>query len=159
MLELRQAVFDADKNGGDVSTTLSSLQQFVTMHMNTELPKLGDEKAIQLKFTYEKLVAQEADRVAGLREDLNDDATQYCQSKYSGASFNIRSQCVDDYFDAHPISENSVPKEAYSFDFVSPVWTPDNAGWWSLAAAVLALSFLGSIATSLLARGSLKNDL
>lgn len=159
MLELRQEVFDADKNDGDVSTALSNLQQYVASHMNTKLPKLGDEKAIQLKYTYERLVAAEAARVSAARTKLNLEATEYCQKTYAASSFAVRTQCVQDYYDARPITELTIPNEAYGYDFVSPLWSPDIAGWSLVAAGVLGVVLILRILSTLIIRRSLRSTM
>src|SRR5688572_22368654 len=58
MLELRAAVYTADKAGSDTKKPLQDLQAYVTTHMNTDL-SAGNTSVyppIQLKYTYERLV-------------------------------------------------------------------------------------------------------
>lgn len=142
MLKLREAVFTADKNDGDTSTALSDLQLFVVSHMNTNLPKLGDEKAIQLKYTYERRLAVDEARVSADRAAVSAQATDYCNKTYAGAAFAVRSQCILDYSASHPVSSLSIPKELYAYDFVTPLWVPDSAGLSLLAATALFLVLL-----------------
>lgn len=154
MLELREAVFTADRSDGDTNTALSDLQLFVVSHMNTNLPKLGDEKAIQLKYTYERRLAIDEARVSADRAAVSAQATAYCQSTFAGAAFAVRSQCVEDYFTAHPVSSLEIPKELYAYDFVTPFWVPDTAGLSLLATAALLLVLLLKLTSWLLVRRS-----
>ena len=154
MLRLREAVFTADRDNGDTGEALSKLQIFVVSHMNTTLPKLGDQKAIQLKYTYDRKVAAEDARVAAARTALNSEATEYCQKAYPTSSFTVRSQCVQDYFTAHPINKAEIPVELFSYDFVTPLWTPDTAGLSLLAAAVLAVVLILKLLSRLIVRRS-----
>lgn len=158
MLELREAVFIADKNDGDTSTALSELQAYVVTHMNTTLPKLGDEKAIQLKYTYERRLAADEVRVSAERADVSAQATAYCQSTHAGASFAVRSQCVEDFYAAHPVSSLTIPKELYAYEFVSPFWVPDKAGLALLAATALLLVLLLRLTSWLVFRQSMSTQ-
>ncbi len=154
MLRLREAVFAADRDDGDTAAALSKLQIFVVSHMNTNLPKLGDQKAIQLKYTYEREVAAESSRVAAARTALNSEATEYCQKTYSTSSFAVRSQCVQDYFTTHPIKSVDISADLYGYDFVTPFWVPDIAGLSLLASVLLAVVLLFRTASWLIVRRS-----
>lgn len=156
MLELREAVFTADRDDGDTATALSELQLHVVSHMNTTLPKLGDQKAIQLKYTYERRVAVEDAKTSAARAALSSEATSYCQTTHAGASFAVRSQCVEDYYAAHPVSSLEVPKELYAYDFVTPLWVPDRAGLSLLAAALCGLVLLLRLVSWLIVRRSIQ---
>lgn len=141
MLRLRDAVFVADEKDQGVNEALRELQSFVVSHMNTNLPKLGDEKAIQLKFTYERLIKTENDRVSTERARIASEATAYCEAALPSVRLTERAKCVEDYIAARPVTLRDIPKDLYSFDFVSPSWSPDIAGW-SLVAAILAALYL-----------------
>lgn len=154
MLELRDAVFTADRSDGDTNTALSKLQLFVVSHMNTSLPKLGEQKAVQLKYTYERRLAVDEARVSADRAAVSAQATDYCQKTFAGASFAVRSQCVEDYFAAHPVSSLEIPKELYAYDFVTPFWAPDTAGLSLLATAALLLVLLLKLTSWLIFRRS-----
>lgn len=155
MLELREAVFTADRDDGDINTALSNLQLFVVSHMNTSLPKLGDEKAIQLKYTYERRIAVDEVRVSEERAVVSAEATDYCNKTFAGATFAVRSQCILDYSAAHPVSSLEIPKELYAYDFVTPLWVPDTAGLSLLAATALFLVLLLRFASWLIVRRSI----
>lgn len=156
MLRLRENVFTADREGSDVNKALSELQLFIVSHTNTALPKLGDQKAIQLKYTYERLVAEKDKALAAARKSLNSDATEYCQKKYSSSSFEVRSNCVQEYFAEHPILEASIPAEMYSYDFITPLWTTDIAGLSIMVFGIFGVVLFYRLVSWLVIRKSLK---
>lgn len=142
MLDLREKVFTADREGGDVNAALIDLQAHVTSHMNTALPKLGDQKAIQLKHTYDRQAAAEEKRVSAARVRINNEATAYCESIYGSSALPARAACVRSYIAERPISERPVPPELYSLDFASPRWSPDTAGITLVITFLLGLALL-----------------
>lgn len=137
MVNLRTAVYQADQNNGDVQGTLTALQHYVTSHMNTDLA--GGPNAvyppIQLKYTYDRL------QQAGLKQASNgqvyQDAQAYCESQ-NHADFSGRNRvpCIEQYVQSHGNKAPVIPDSLYKFSFISPVWSPDVAGW-SLAATAL----------------------
>ncbi len=159
MLQLRDKVFTADEQGGDVNQSLSELQKYVATHMNTTLPKLGEERAIQLKYTYERLVAAENERVSAERQKIASDATAYCETSMPSGWLTNRAQCVADYVAARPVAGRPIAKELYSFDFVSPRWSPDLAGWLLVTAATSALILGIRLISGLLTHRSLRQHI
>lgn len=138
MVELRTAVYEADKNGGDVSGALTELQRYVTTHMNTKLTgPNGVYPPIQLKYTYERLRAESAR--AG-NEQIYTDAQRFCEAQnpndFSGRN---RVPCIQQYVEERGVTQKPVPQSLYKFDFISPVWSPDLAGFSVLAAVLLTL--------------------
>ena len=152
MVELRQAVYDADKNNGDIEKALYALRQQVYGHMNTSLTSGPNavHPPIQLKYTYERLVQAQGAAVAG--NDSENSATyteaqQYCESAVpNGVSGSFRLTCIQDYIKQHGLKTSqaqAVPKNLYQFDFVSPTWSPDLAGWTLVLTVALVLSAAG----------------
>lgn len=146
MIRLREAVFTADRENGDVETALKELREFVYAHMNTNLA--AGENAIrppiQLKYRYERLLEQEqakAQAEAG-NANLYTEAQEHCERMHpSGFSGSNRLPCIRDYLDTHgaqPQEDIVIPEDLYKFDFISPTWSPDLAGW-SIVATVLFL--------------------
>jgi hypothetical protein len=83
MLELRQAVYQADKAGTDVQKPLQNLQNYVTRHMNTNL-SVGTGSVyppIQLKYTYERLVQSQTGQAAQTNSLLYSQAQAYCEAQ------------------------------------------------------------------------------
>jgi hypothetical protein len=141
MLRLRQAVLDADTQNTDATQPLAELQAFVTSHMNTKLPRLGDQPAIQLKNKYDVLIKTEQDRVSAARQTQGQEATTYCEQTVVGGFLSVRAQCVADYTATRPITEQMIIPDLYRYNFASPAWSPDVAGL-SLVVFVIAAGFL-----------------
>lgn len=150
MLELRDAVYSADKNAADVQKPLQELQAYVTTHMNTNL-NAGNTSVyppIQLKYTYERLVQAQKDQVAK-NSDLYTEAQHYCEQQNStDVSGRNRVPCIEGYVQSHTqASMPKIPDDLYKFAFTSPKWSPDLAGWsmvvagLSLVLSVIALGF------------------
>lgn len=138
MIRLRNEVYAADKAGGDVEAALKELRIFVYGHMNTNLRagSTSSEAPIQLTNTYNRIVAAEQARVAGLGGNaaVYAAAKQNCVAK-TDETENL--QCIQQYVNdkAGGKFQLSLPaKEFYTFDFVSPFWSPDLAGFAVIAA-------------------------
>ncbi|HSX36437.1 MAG TPA: hypothetical protein VLH84_05910 [Patescibacteria group bacterium] len=140
MTQLRAHVYTADQNNGDVEGALQDLRAFVGMHMNTTLASTdGVYPPIQLKYTYARLQATEQKRVNDVNAAVYTDAQHYCEALYPKSfSGGPRVPCVEQYVDSHRTSPVAIPEAMYKFDFVSPTWSPDVAGWSLVAAIVLA---------------------
>lgn len=141
MIELRNNVAVVDKANGDVESALRELREYVYAHMNTSLSSGNNtiKPPVQLKYTYERLVKAEKDRVATTNEQVYTQAQHYCEQKYPDSfSGGPRVPCIKDYVSTHGSSERAIDESLYKFDFVSPAWSPDLAGW----SLLLAISFL-----------------
>jgi hypothetical protein len=152
MVKLRSAVYAADKQNTDIAGALQNLQAYVTAHMNTNLDS-GQTTVyppIQLKYTYERLVtAQNTASLSG--SQLYSQAQHYCEglnsTDFSGRN---RVPCIEQYVQSHGGGQpSSVPDALYKFDFVSPKWSPDLAGWSLLVAIVCWLLFAISLVVKL----------
>jgi hypothetical protein len=140
MVKLRNEVFVADKNDVNVTGTLQNLQAYVTTHMNTNLNGGNGSvyPPIQLKYTYQRLLDNESSQAAASNSSLYTDAQNYCQQAVpTGFSGRYRVPCIEQYVESHDTSLATVSTSLYEFDFVSPSWSPDLAGW-SLAVAVIS---------------------
>jgi hypothetical protein len=122
--------------------------------MNTNLSSGNNaiKPPIQLKYTYERLAA-EAEKQAN-DDGLYTQAANYCQEKIP-ASVSIsgrgRIDCVQDYILSHGGKRAAaIPTALYQFDFVSPSWSPDLAGW-----SVVLCVLLFFLATAKLIHGKL----
>lgn len=145
MVELKQAVFSADQKGGEVEKALQNLQVYVTSHMNTQLSTGRDAvyPPIQLKYTYERLIESQSAELAKTNEKLYNDAQAHCeQQNSSDFSGRNRVPCIQQYVKDHGVALKPVPDSLYKFDFVSPVWSPDLAGWSVLVALVCLVALL-----------------
>lgn len=140
MVDLREAVFVADRRNGDVEHALQKLRAHVNAHMNTNMSGVeGIYPPIQLKETYERLVRAEQERVNNTNAKVYTDAQAHCERLYPGSfSGGPRVPCIEQYVKEHGTSVKPIPDALYKFDFASPRWSPDVAGW-SLVLAVLFL--------------------
>ena len=152
MIKLRDAVYAADQNNGDVQTALEKLQADVIAHMNTNL-SAGPNAVyppIQLKYTYDRLVQAQSDALAASNTQIYTDAQHYCEQQDStDFSGHNRVPCIEQYVQTHDASQlPNIPDALYKFAFISPSWSPDLAGWSLVAAVLSGLLFVASFAAN-----------
>lgn len=126
MVERRTAVYDAD-SAGDSQTIINrlyDLQRYVTVHMNTDLGS-----GISLESSYAR------DFQAANKKIENDSvvyqkAQEVCAPKYTHWS-QAYVQCTIGELAKYPgTSDVKYPDHLlYLHVFVSPLWSPDFAGW------------------------------
>lgn len=142
VLKLRDEVLLSDKNNGDVEGALRKLRIYMYGHMNTNLASGSSavRPPIQLKYRYERLVQAERQRVSEETLKVNADAQSICEQKFpkSAGGTTARIPCVENYISTHTPVERQIPDSLYKFDFVSPRWSPDLAGWSIAVSVVLA---------------------
>lgn len=143
MLQLRQAVYAADQKGEAVVPALGQLQSYVTAHMNTKLD--GGSSAvyppIQLKYTYDRLVQARSDKLSQTNSQTYNAAQNYCEQQNStDVSGRNRVPCIEQYVQSHGVQLAAISDALYKFSFVSPVWSPDLAGWSLAITIVLAIA-------------------
>jgi hypothetical protein len=141
MVDLRNAVYSADQKNGDVQKSLANLQQYVTSHMNTKMDS-GPSPVyppIQLKFTYERLIQSRADQIAKNNTQTYTEAQKYCEQQ-NATDFSGRNRvpCIEAYVQKQGVKLAPISDALYKFDFVSPSWSPDFAGW-SMVTTILGL--------------------
>lgn len=143
MLELRQAVYSADEQGGNVQAALVGLQSYVIAHMNTSLDSdsSGVYPPVQLKFTYDRLVQARSEKLATTNAQTYNEAQKFCEQQnpndFSGRN---RVPCIEQYVEKAGLTLPPIPDALYKFSFASPAWSPDLAGWSAVTSVVLALS-------------------
>jgi hypothetical protein len=129
---LRDAVYVADENKGDVVGALQNLQAYVGAHMNTSLTAGSSVyPPIQLKFTYERLQSDANTKYNQANAAVYTEAQKYCEQQNS-TDFSGRNRvpCIESYVAAHGVAPSPViPDSMYKFNFASPSWSPDLAGW------------------------------
>jgi preprotein translocase subunit SecF len=144
MVSLRQAVYQADQQNKDVEGALQRLRAYVYAHMNTNLATGSDSvyPPIQLKYTYQRLQDAEKTRVQQESTSVYSQAQAYCEQQNS-TDFSGRNRvpCIEKYVSEHTAKPRAIPDAMYKFDFVSPSWSPDLAGF-AVAIAVLLLILL-----------------
>jgi hypothetical protein len=154
MGKLREAVYTADKNNTDVVGALQKLQTYVNSHMNTSLAT-GNTSVyppIQLKYTYQRLQDAAQEKAATSNTALYSEAQKYCEQQDS-TDFSGRNRipCIEEYVTAHGgTTAQKIPDSMYKFDFASPTWSPDLAGWSLVLAGLFDVLFVLRVALGLL---------
>lgn len=159
MLELREQVFIADEQGEGVEEALRALREHVHAHMNTNLTssETAIRPPIQLQYTYQRLNEAEQNRVRAANTQIYQEAEDICERRFpAGQLANGRVQCVEEYLLSSGVVANSVPKELYQFDFVSPRWSADIAGWNLVFGSLFIMLFIFKFALDWWIRFSLK---
>lgn len=149
MVQRRDAVAQADKSGDVVAiqARLFDLQRYVSSHMNTAM---GD---IYLEHQYKRdtesaiSIASGASASSG---NIYKQAQDVCAPKFRGYS-QAYLQCTLDYLSQFtqsedPVTNANLPKaDAYRYSFVSPLWSPDFAGFsiviWLVVLLVIIARF------------------
>lgn len=145
MADLREAVYVADRQNGDVEAALAKLREHVHAHMNTNLSSGNNaiKPPIQLKARYERLVKTESERVKQLNRQVTARGEQICAQRFPATGYNApRVDCIQKNFAANAVQEKSIPDSLYKFDFISPRWSPDLAGISILFSAFFFTLFL-----------------
>ena len=138
-MELRDKVIQTDKDNGDVEGALRELREHMYSHMNSDLTSGSNsiQHPIQLKYRYERLVQAEQERASTESEAVYKDAQAHCEELFPvGLSGSGRIPCITEYITSKGIEQKQIPDSLYKFNFVSPGWSPDLAGWSLLVAAV-----------------------
>lgn len=152
MAKLRAAVYAADKSNGNVTLALDNLQNYVTSHMNTNLSSGPNAvyPPIQLTYTYNRLVDKLSSQLEAENSNIYTDAENYCQTAIpNGFSGRYRVPCIEQYIESHSLNQGNIDQSLYEFDFYSPIWSPDLAGWSLVATIFLALVFIARLGISL----------
>lgn len=147
MLKLKAAVYTADEQGADVTAPLNELREFVYGHMNTDLRagSTSAEAPIQLVNTFNRVVQAEQARIATLTQANAVYQTAQQQCEQARLPLPERAQCIQDYVVNYGqgVPQLQLPaKELYTFDFVSPVWSPDLAGWSLVITGLLLIALV-----------------
>lgn len=158
MVSLRTAVYVADEQNSGTQEALAKLQAYVTSHMNTSLTT-GNTSVyppIQLKYTYSRLVVAQSSATAASNQQIYTDAQHYCEAQNStDISGRNRVPCIEAYVSEHlPKQSVAIPDALYKFDFVSPKWSPDFAGWMVVLLFISAGLTIVSLAARLFNRST-----
>jgi hypothetical protein len=152
MSELRKSVITADTKGDSaaLAQSINTLRSYVSAHMNTDL---GD--GFYLTASYER--AREA-AVNAAADTTNPDSALYqkasveCQSAAARSVYGgyyvpcVLAKVKELGSSAALTSELQLPRyELYKIDFVSPLWSPDLAGFSALVSGLIVLGIIGRI--------------
>lgn len=140
-IKLRDDVLMVDQQNGDIETALNKLRKFTYTHMNAELSGSNTNiyPPIQLKYRYDRLVQAEKDRVAKANAPIQEAAQAYCATQPPSTG---PVTCNQAYVKAHGAKVQTIPDALYKFDFASPIWSPDLAGWSLLVSSLFLLLFV-----------------
>jgi hypothetical protein len=147
MIQRFDAVMAADKAGDNkvIRERLYDLQRFISDHMNTNMGNglyLEDSYNRDVKKAYE-LSSQDSNPNGNIYKKVQD----ICAPRFSSWSIGYV-QCVTDELAKYPSADSLVasvnlPKAAlYHYSFISPIWSPDFAGWSVLICLTLILMII-----------------
>lgn len=162
MVELRNAVIQADEQNGDVAGALKQLNEHVFNHINTEIVR-----PIELVHGYNRAaqaVIEAANRGSG--KDVYAQATAACERR--GVPISSIAQCAAEYAlknnaTVDPTKINLPDKNLFSYSFSSPRWAPDAAGITLVLTGVigvwLLVRFVEYVAVRIVIRRRLRDGL
>jgi len=152
MVSLRDAVKSAD-DSGDIPATQSrlyDLQRYVSGHMNTDMGK-----GIYLEASYNRDVQVAYTRASGSSNgNIYKKAQQVCGPPRFTSWSPAYVQCTVDELAKYPSATALVLPRAdvYLHSFVSPLWSPDFAGWSVLICVVILIIIIARITSVVILR-------
>ncbi len=165
MEQRRDAVTQADKADADPATLQSrlyDLQRYVSSHMNSDMG------TIYLQNQYSR-DTQSAIDSASSDDNPNGNiflkSQQVCAPKYAnlGHYSQAYQQCVIDQLNSYPTASQlttdlNLPKaDAYRYSFVSPLWTPDFAGFSVLICFIIIVMIIARFIGLMILKAILKS--
>ena len=153
MDQRREGVYSADEAGDEdiIHQRLLSLREYSSSHMN------ANTGAFVLKNQYDRdsqRALADAQNKSEESESLNGNiykkAAEVCDPQFSGYS-QAYMQCFMNELNKYPesgaVSDSVVlpTAELYQYDFASPIWTPDIAGWTVLLAIIISVVIITKI--------------
>lgn len=143
MIERRKAVASADKSGDidQIQQRLYDIQRYSAAHMN------ADTGVMYLQGQYNRDVQRQAEAASTSGSakalEIRREAEEVCKPQFNGWS-PAYVQCYVNELNKHPADEISTqlapPSSAlYRYNFVSPVWSPDFAGFSLLVSLLIAV--------------------
>ena len=150
MIARRNAVADADKsaNTNEISARIYDLQRYSAAHMN------ADTGVFYLQEQYNRDVKRQAEESGGTGSakalEIRKDADAVCKPQFYGWSPQYVRCYVNELnkYGANEISESelTLPNSAlYRYSFVSPVWSPDFAGWSIVGACAILIIIIARL--------------
>lgn len=161
MIERRDAVHAAETSGDDeqLERRLYDLQRYVSSHMNTDPGKIALELKYQRDNEKQKEKFQEAAKSAG-NSDVVSKVVAHCDAigrqqgwRWTNSADPRYVACINDEWAKYPAASQSdlnykpLPTAPYYHTFVSPLWSPDFAGWSVLVCLMITLIIIGRLVT------------
>jgi len=141
MVQRRNAVMAADKHGevNDLHARVYDLQRYSAAHMNADTSTFY----LQGQYDRDSQKALEAAQAANPGSNANAEAEAVCKPQFNGYS-SAYLQCFLREMEKYPTTEKlpevKTPSPAlYQYNFVSPLWSPDFAGFSVLACLLITL--------------------
>jgi hypothetical protein len=160
MIGLREAVYSADKSGDEVviRDRIADLHAYVSTHMNTDLGN-----GVFLVSTYNsdyQALLDEAAKDTNKNGNIYKKAQEVCAPQFSSWSQQYV-QCVAAELAKYPssselISSVFLPTAGYTYNFASPYWSPDFAGWSLVVSVVIFIMIITRITGVLILKAILK---
>jgi len=157
MIERRNAVTAADEAGDDTNTIsrLYDLQRYVTAHMNTDMGKgvylaAGYKRAVQTAYN-------NASAETNPNGNIYKKAQDVCAPKFTRWS-EAYVQCTTSELAKYPAAANleaavNLPlADSYLHVYVSPLWSPDFAGWSVLVCIALTIIIISRLISLIVLR-------
>lgn len=143
MVQRRDAVYAADKAGDKeaIKDRLWDLQRYVSAHMNTDMGSVYLENQYQID---SQKAIDSSSGSSNPNGNIYKKAQDNCAPKFDRYTQGYL-QCTVNYLAQFPPVDNSVgliklPRaDAYRYNFISPLWSPDFAGFSVLICIVLIL--------------------
>lgn len=155
MIERRNAVSAADSVGDERITQarLYDLQRYVSAHMNTDMGK-----GIYLETSYKRDVQAAYTKASGTSNgNIYKKAQEVCAPRYTSWS-PAYVQCTVTELSKYPSADALVLPKAniYLHSYVSPLWSPDFAGWSLVVCCVILLIIIARITSVAILRSLLR---
>lgn len=164
MEQRRDAVAQADKAGDEnaIQSRLYDLQRYVSAHMNANMGTIYLENEYKRDTQNALDNASDSDNPNG---NIFLKAQQVCAPKYAnlGHYSQAYQQCVIDQLNSYPTATQlttslNLPKaDAYRFSFISPLWTPDFAGFSVLICLIILLVIIARFVGLLILKAILRS--
>ena len=147
MITLRNEVAQADEQNKNIPLALTNLRDYIAAHMNTGM----GENGIYLEHSYERAYTaaiQQAAQGNSASAIIYQNADKTCQTS-STEAFLIYTQCITDKLIASGVAKDpgasaqTPSADLYRFNYVSPVWSPDAAGFMVLATMLTGVLLVG----------------
>ena len=167
MVERREAVLAADKAADSeaLQNRLYDLQRYVSAHMNAN----PDRVALEGLYQRDSQKAKEAAQAAGTNNpngNVYQKAADVCDPIGKAQGWRWPDPryiaCVDTELSKYPAANGPTQSiqlpnvNMYYHSFVSPMWSPDFAGWSVVACIIIILMILARIASLIVLRALLK---
>jgi hypothetical protein len=160
MVERRNSVIDADDAGQATNTVnrLYDLQRYVSSHMNTDMGK-----GVYLESSYKRGYQAAIDAAASDNNpngNIYKKAQEVCAPQFTRYSYAYL-QCTTGELAKYPAASDPAssvkeqPPNTYLHAYVSPLWSPDFAGWSVLVCLALVVMIVARITAILVLRAML----